>query len=690
MRASAATFVRDQVAEAVAPAPGRWSTAPAFPADAVGSPYLAPQVLVDVDHRMRIMTEETFGPVVGIMPVDGDDEAVELMNDSAYGLTASIWTDDADAAVALGDRVETGTWYLNRCDYLDPALAWTGVKDSGRGVTLSALGFRAVTRPKSFHLQVGPMRTTTRVGVLECDHVAPRFVGTSAATSSTCCARCSPPMPPTPGSTSCPYDVVGGERPGAPDRVRRLAVPRVAPLGLRPATSGSPTWRPSSGRSTPPPSRSWACASATSCWPTRSAGRVERAATGWGAGVEHDRRRRRRAVDGPAAPRSSRCTSCTRTRSSSCRPGGEVLGHADHCPVALLSVGPAAMGVQAHPEFTRAYTDALLADRVARIGADEVAAARAGLAQPTDEATIARWMARVLTGRGWQAPTGGGAVGYGLRATAASSGVGRSLAVASPSGRQSGTATSPGSTQLETGEEGGHARAVAERRRVAGVHALVEPAADGGEVGAVDRLDGHVRDHDVAPGRQGVDETRHAPLRVVRVGHDVQDSDQQQADRPAQVQSRRRPGRARRRDGAGRPARRRRRPRGCRREGHGHGRARSASLSTYTTRAVGRELLGQLVGVGRIGDARADVEELAEPDLAGQEPHRPPEEGAVGAGIGAGAVEPARVGGEGVCGDLAVDGEMVRAAQQVVVDAGRVRHTRVDRHQVPVLRRRGR
>jgi acyl-CoA reductase-like NAD-dependent aldehyde dehydrogenase len=100
------------------------------------------------------MTEESFGPVVGIMPVDGDDEAVTLMNDSAYGLTASIWTTDVDAAMAVGDRVETGTWYLNRCDYLDPALAWTGVKDSGRGCSLSTLGFRAVTRPKSFHLRL--------------------------------------------------------------------------------------------------------------------------------------------------------------------------------------------------------------------------------------------------------------------------------------------------------------------------------------------------------------------------------------------------------------------------------------------------------------------------------------------------------------------------------------------------------
>jgi acyl-CoA reductase-like NAD-dependent aldehyde dehydrogenase len=154
VRSSAATFVRDQVAEAEAAGALALVDPAGFPADAPGSPYLAPQVLVGVDHRMRIMTEETFGPAVGIMPVDDDDAAVGLMNDSSYGLTASIWTTDAEAAVAIGDRVETGTWYLNRCDYLDPALAWTGVKDSGRGVTLSALGFRAVTRPKSFHLRL--------------------------------------------------------------------------------------------------------------------------------------------------------------------------------------------------------------------------------------------------------------------------------------------------------------------------------------------------------------------------------------------------------------------------------------------------------------------------------------------------------------------------------------------------------
>jgi acyl-CoA reductase-like NAD-dependent aldehyde dehydrogenase len=102
---------------------------------------------------MRVIIEETFGPVVGVMAVDGDDAAIDLMNDSAYGLTASVWTADADAAVAIGDRIDTGTVYLNRCDYLDPALAWTGVKDSGRGVSLSRLAYEALTRPKSFHLR---------------------------------------------------------------------------------------------------------------------------------------------------------------------------------------------------------------------------------------------------------------------------------------------------------------------------------------------------------------------------------------------------------------------------------------------------------------------------------------------------------------------------------------------------------
>jgi acyl-CoA reductase-like NAD-dependent aldehyde dehydrogenase len=153
VRAGAADFVRGQVRDAVAAGAKALIDARKFPADKAGTPYLAPQVLVDVDHSMRVMTEETFGPVVGIMQVQSDDEAIALMNDSAFGLTASIWTTDEAAAIAIGDRVETGTWYMNRCDYLDPALAWTGVKDSGRGCSLSRLGYEQLTRPKSFHLR---------------------------------------------------------------------------------------------------------------------------------------------------------------------------------------------------------------------------------------------------------------------------------------------------------------------------------------------------------------------------------------------------------------------------------------------------------------------------------------------------------------------------------------------------------
>jgi acyl-CoA reductase-like NAD-dependent aldehyde dehydrogenase len=148
-----ARTVREQVAEAVA-AGARALIDPAlFPADDGQGPYLAPQILVDVDHSMRVMREESFGPVVGIMPVKDDEEAIRLMNDSPYGLTCAIYTRDAAAAEAIGDRLETGTVFMNRCDYLDPALCWTGCKDTGRGAALSRLGYLSVTRPKSYHLR---------------------------------------------------------------------------------------------------------------------------------------------------------------------------------------------------------------------------------------------------------------------------------------------------------------------------------------------------------------------------------------------------------------------------------------------------------------------------------------------------------------------------------------------------------
>ncbi|MGO9425488.1 MAG: aldehyde dehydrogenase family protein [Steroidobacteraceae bacterium] len=156
VRTAAAEVVRSQVREAVARGARQLIEEGSFAASLSGTPYLAPQVLVGVDHSMGIMREETFGPAVGIMKVDSDEEAVRLMNDSDYGLTAAIFSADAKRAEALGDALETGTVFLNRCDYLDPALAWTGVKNSGRGCTLSRVGFEQLTRPKSYHFRITP------------------------------------------------------------------------------------------------------------------------------------------------------------------------------------------------------------------------------------------------------------------------------------------------------------------------------------------------------------------------------------------------------------------------------------------------------------------------------------------------------------------------------------------------------
>ncbi|WP_321338463.1 aldehyde dehydrogenase family protein [Breoghania sp.] len=148
-----ADWVREQTGEALRKGAKAMIDTSKYDLDKPGSPYIAPQVLTHVDHQMSVMREESFGPVVGIMKVHGDEDALPLMNDSPYGLTASIWTSDAEAAAAIGDRVETGTVFMNRCDYVDPGLVWTGVKDTGKGGALSSIGYEHLTRPKSYHLK---------------------------------------------------------------------------------------------------------------------------------------------------------------------------------------------------------------------------------------------------------------------------------------------------------------------------------------------------------------------------------------------------------------------------------------------------------------------------------------------------------------------------------------------------------
>lgn len=152
VRSANAESVRQQIQAAIASGARAMINQHDFPE--LQLPYLAPQVLIDVDHTMDLMKEESFGPVVGIISVNDDAEAIQMMNDSKYGLTASIWTNDAEKAISIGNKVETGTWFMNRCDYLDPELAWTGIRNSGKGCTLSPLGYSHLTRPKSFHLKL--------------------------------------------------------------------------------------------------------------------------------------------------------------------------------------------------------------------------------------------------------------------------------------------------------------------------------------------------------------------------------------------------------------------------------------------------------------------------------------------------------------------------------------------------------
>ena len=146
-----ADHVREQTADALASGARALIDPELFPDQ--GGAYLMPQILIDVDHSMRVMREESFGPVVGIMKVKDDAEAVALMNDSEFGLTASLWTRDIDRATRVADQIETGTVFMNRCDYLDPALCWTGCKNTGRGGGLSVIGYHNLTRPKSYYLK---------------------------------------------------------------------------------------------------------------------------------------------------------------------------------------------------------------------------------------------------------------------------------------------------------------------------------------------------------------------------------------------------------------------------------------------------------------------------------------------------------------------------------------------------------
>ncbi|MFK7936195.1 MAG: aldehyde dehydrogenase family protein [Saprospiraceae bacterium] len=154
VKTSAANWVQQQIDAAINDGATACISSDHYPTHRANSPYFAPQVMIDVNHSMSIMREESFGPVVGIMPVKNDAEAVTLMNDSDLGLTASLWTNDAVIAEQLGNQIETGTVFMNRCDYLDPALAWTGVKNTGRGVSLSELGYGQLTQPKSFHFKI--------------------------------------------------------------------------------------------------------------------------------------------------------------------------------------------------------------------------------------------------------------------------------------------------------------------------------------------------------------------------------------------------------------------------------------------------------------------------------------------------------------------------------------------------------
>jgi len=153
VRKSAAAIIRDQVNKAINNGAKNIIDKNLFKIDENTNCYVSPSALINVDHTMEFMKEETFGPTVGIMEVSNENQAKELMNDSPYGLTACVWTSDKEFAKSFGKDIQTGTFFMNRCDYLDPGLAWTGVKNTGMGITLSVLGFDHLTRAKSYHLR---------------------------------------------------------------------------------------------------------------------------------------------------------------------------------------------------------------------------------------------------------------------------------------------------------------------------------------------------------------------------------------------------------------------------------------------------------------------------------------------------------------------------------------------------------
>ncbi len=153
VKLSAANFIHKQMDDAVNKGAKKIIDENKFNFPKEHKNYMVPQVLINVNHKMGFMTEETFGPCVGIMKVNDENEAIKLMNDSPYGLTASIWTKDLEIAEKVGSQVQTGTFFMNRCDYLDPALSWTGVKETGKGCSLSEIAYEKLTAPKSFHLR---------------------------------------------------------------------------------------------------------------------------------------------------------------------------------------------------------------------------------------------------------------------------------------------------------------------------------------------------------------------------------------------------------------------------------------------------------------------------------------------------------------------------------------------------------